>query len=85
MIKFEHLKKACEELGFNFETRNFCLCVYDEVEHMLMRIFPIDAWNIDFTNDFNLCFEVTKATLIKAITRDYEIAERELENAENNM
>lgn len=72
MIKFENLKKACEELGFNFETRDIYLCVYDEVDHMLMRIFPYDAWNIDFTNDFNLCFEDTKAMLIKAITKDYE-------------
>ncbi len=72
MIKFEHLKKACKELDFKLESRNIYLCVYDEVEHMLMRIFPIDAWNIDFTNDFNLCFEDTKARLIKAITKDYE-------------
>lgn len=72
MIKFEHLKKACKELGFKFESRNIYLCVYDEVEHMLIRIFPYDAWKIDFTTDFNLCFEDTKARLIKAITKDYE-------------
>ena len=72
MIEFKNLEKACEELGYKLESRNIYLCVYDEVERMLMRIFPIDAWNIDFTNDFNLCFEDTKAMLIKAITRDYE-------------
>lgn len=72
MIKFEHLKKACDDLGYKLESRNIYLCVYDEVERMLIRIFPCDPWNVDFTNDFNLCFEDTKARLIKAITRDYE-------------
>lgn len=72
MIKFKNLKKACEELNFKIESRNIYLCVYDEVEHMLIRIFPYDAWKVDFTNDFNLCFEDTKARLIKAITRDYD-------------
>lgn len=72
MIKFNNLEKACDEIGFNFETRDIYLCVYDDVYHMLIKIFPYDAWKIDFTNDFNLCFEDTKARLIKAITKDYE-------------
>lgn len=72
MIKFNNLKRACKELSFNFEERDIYLCVYDEVDHMLIRIFPHDAWSIDFTNDFNLCFEYEKAMLIKAITKDYE-------------
>lgn len=72
MIKFKYLKRACDELGFKLISRNIYLCVYDDVEHMLIRIFPYDLWKVDFTNDFNLCFEDTKAMLIKAITRDYE-------------
>lgn len=72
MIKFTHLKKACDALGYKLESRDIYLCVYDEVEHMLIKIFPYDAWSIDFTNDFNLCFEYEKAMLIKAITKDYE-------------
>lgn len=72
MIKFNNLKKTCDEIGFNFEMRNICLCVYDEVWHMLIKISPYDAWRIDFTGDFNLCFDDTKAMLIKAITKDYE-------------
>lgn len=72
MIKFKNLEKACEELGYKLESRNIYLCVYDEVEHMLISIFPYDSWKVDFTSDFNLCFEDTKARLIKAITKDYE-------------
>lgn len=72
MIKFEHLEKACDEIGFNFEMRDIYLCVYDDVYHMLIKLFPYDPWKVDFTNDFNLCFEDTKARLIKAITKDYE-------------
>lgn len=72
MIKFEHLKKACKELDFNLEERNIYLCVYDEVERMLMRIFPYDPWKVDFTNDFNVLECSEKAKLIKAITKDYE-------------
>lgn len=72
MIKFEHLKKACDDLGYKLESRNIYLCVYDDVEHMLISIFPYDPWKVNFTTDFNLCFEDTKARLIKAITKDYE-------------
>ncbi|MEJ8752654.1 hypothetical protein WKS98_08510 [Lagierella sp. ICN-221743] len=72
MIKFKNLNKACNEIGFNFEMRNIYLCVYDEVGHMLIKIFPYNAWAIDFMSDFNLCFEDEKAMLIKAITKDYE-------------
>ena len=72
MIKFKNLKNACNDLGYKLESRNIYLCVYDEVEHMLLSIFPCDPWKVDFTNDFNLCFEDTKARLIKAITKDYE-------------
>lgn len=72
MIKLNNLKKACDELGYKLESRDVCLCVYDDVEHMLIEIFPYDAWSIYFKNDFNLCFKDTKAMLIKAITKDYE-------------
>ncbi len=72
MIQFKYLKRACDKLDFKLISRNIYLCVYDEVDHMLIRIFPCDPWKVDFTNDFNLCFEDTKEMLIKAITKDYE-------------
>lgn len=74
MIKFEHLKKACEEL--NFEVVNFrgFTSVIDKggSSLRLINFSPEMPWAISFTDVFNVLECSEKAKLIKEITRDYE-------------
>ena len=74
MIKFDNLKKACEDL--NFELVNFrgFSSVVDKggARLKLMNFSPKTPWILSFTNTFNVLEGSEKARLIKAIIRDYE-------------
>lgn len=74
MIKFDNLKKACEDL--NFELVNFrgFSSVVDKggARLKLMNFSPETPWILSFANTFNVLEGSEKATLIKAITKDYE-------------
>lgn len=74
MIKFEHVKKACEELGFRFITYRAFKSVVDKGGSSLRLIIfsPDTPWAISFTDVFNVLECSEKAKLIKAITKDYE-------------
>ena len=72
MIKFDHLKKACEELGFKLVSKRSYLNVLDSEESKIMFFFPDKPWDLNFTNDFNFIRISEKAKIIKAITKDYE-------------
>lgn len=72
MIKFNYLKKACEELGFKLVSKRSYLNVLDSEESKIMFFFPDKPWDLNFTDDFNFIRISEKAKLIKAITKDYE-------------
>ena len=84
MIRFTHLEKACDELGFELVNIMTHLYVLDGEGSKIMFFFPGKPWDLNFTNDFNFIRISERAKLIKAITRDYEATEKELEDAENN-
>lgn len=74
MIKFDHLKKACEELNFKVVNFRGFTSVNDKGESglRLMYFSPDVPWAISFTDIFNVLECSEKAMLIKAITKDYE-------------
>lgn len=74
MIKFEHLKKACAELGFELINYRTFKSVVDTTgsNWRLINFSPDTPWAISFTDFFNVLECSEKAKLIKAITTDYE-------------
>lgn len=74
MIKFDHLKKACEEMGFELINYRTSKSVVDTTGSgwRLMNFSPDTPWAISFTDFFNVLEYSERAKLIKAITKDYE-------------
>ena len=72
MIKFDNLKKACEELGFKIESQYSYLNVFDEKSNLISSLHSSKLWDLNFTSLFNYLETSVKAKLINAITRDYE-------------
>lgn len=84
MIKFDNLEKACKELNFKLEKRKLLVAAIDDDNREVMFLSIDKPWDIGFYTSFDWLFPKEKEKLIKAITKDYEIAEKELEDAENN-
>lgn len=85
MIKFVNLEIACIESGFNLmEIDSNHWAVESSVYNFNLYIHKEEIWNFSFFMKFNYLEPDIKARLIKSITKDYEIAEKELEDAENN-
>lgn len=72
MIKFSNLEKACEDLSFKFEKSCGYTNIYTEESSFIICLNPFKIWDCNFNLTFNYLEAGIKATLIKAITRDYE-------------
>lgn len=72
MIKFENLKKACEELDFELDKEDPFVTVSNWSGKYVIFLSKHDPWNIGFYVSFDWLSPEEKAKLIKAITKDYE-------------
>lgn len=73
MIKFNNLEKACEELGFFLiEANYYQLFVTAGRYNDYLCIHKEEVWNFSFCTGFIWLDPDIKATLIKALTKDYE-------------
>lgn len=72
MIKFGHLKKACDELDFKLDKEDPFVTVANCSEKEVIYLSKNDPWGIGFYTSFDRLIAEEKAMLIKAITKDYE-------------
>lgn len=84
MIKFENLERVCKELDFKLDKKEPFVFVIDRCEYEVIFLGKDNPWSICFYARFDWLDVKEKEKLIKAITKDYEIAKKELEDAENN-
>lgn len=73
MIKFDNLEKACIESGFIImEADCNHLAVAKGVYNFHLYIHKEEVWNCIFLMSFNFLEPDIKATLLKAMAKDYE-------------
>lgn len=70
MINFENVKKACEELNFDWEIRNRKFRVSQGMTIAAMNCD--DVWAVSILPAFGALTPDQKALLIKAIEKDYD-------------
>lgn len=72
MIKFENLKKACDEIGFELISQRRFMNVFDGDGNRVMYFFPNAPWDVNFNESFNFLSGSEKAMILKGLCRDYE-------------
>lgn len=84
MIKFTNLKAVCDDYGFEFYENRFNCTVVGDMSSNLLSVSPKFLYQIKAYDNFVLVDDEVRKALINAAIKDYEIAEKELEDAENN-
>lgn len=84
MIRFDNLEKTCKELNFKLDEKELFVFVIDTCKYEVIFLRKDNPWDICFYTNFDWLSPKEKEKLIKAITKDYEATEKELEDAENN-
>lgn len=79
-IKFTNLKAVCDDYGFEFYESRFNCTVVGNMSTNLLSLSPDILYQIRAYDNFVLVDDEVRKALINAAIKDYEIAERELED-----
>lgn len=83
-IKFTNLKAVCDDYGFEFYESRYNCTVVGSMSMNLLSVSPDFLYQIRAYDNFVIVGYEARKALINAAIKDYEIAEKELEDAENN-
>lgn len=83
-IKFTNLKAVCDDYEFEFYESRFNCTVVGSMSMNLLSVSPDILYQIRAYDNLVLVDDEVRKALINAAIKDYEVAERELKDAENN-